>query len=92
MMSMYDPVQADIGDQLLTAKAAYADGKRFRVEKDMAEATTIMAVRAAPESATLARSSPTRNPRRPTVECRMTRIKSGRWRRTPLRGGTSALP
>ena len=44
----YTPVQADIGEEL-TAKAAYMDGKNPK-DKDMAEATTMMAVRAAPES------------------------------------------
>ena len=46
----YTPVQADIGEKL-TAKATYRDGKNSD-EKDMAEATTIMAVRAAPDSNT----------------------------------------
>ena len=46
--STYTPVQADIGINL-TAKATYTDGKNSD-EKDMAEATTIMAVRAAPSS------------------------------------------
>ena len=44
--SAYTPVQADI-DNELTAKAAYTDGKNPN-DKDMAEATTMMAVRAAP--------------------------------------------
>ena len=48
MMSMYTPVQADIGEKL-TAKATYTDGKNSN-DKDMAEATTIMAVRAAPST------------------------------------------
>ena len=46
----YTPVQADIGEKL-TAKATYRDGKNSD-ENDMAEATTIMAVRAAPEDNT----------------------------------------
>ena len=45
---MYTPVQADI-DNELTAKAAYTDGKNPN-DKDMAEATTMMAVRAAPST------------------------------------------
>ena len=48
MMSAYTPVQADIGEKL-TAKATYTDGKNSN-DKDMAEATTIMAVRAAPST------------------------------------------
>ena len=48
MMSEYPPVQADIGEKL-TAKATYTDGKNSN-DKDMAEATTIMAVRAAPST------------------------------------------
>ena len=44
----YIPVQADIGEKL-TAKATYMDGKNSN-DKDMAEDTTIMAVRAAPSS------------------------------------------
>ena len=48
MMSEYTPVQADIGEKL-TAKATYTDGKNSN-DKDMAEATTIMAVRAAPST------------------------------------------
>ena len=46
----YTPVQADIGGKL-TAKATYRDGKNSD-ENDMAEATTIMAVRVAPEDNT----------------------------------------
>ena len=46
--STYNPVQADIGEKL-TAKATYMDGKNSN-DKDMAEAPTIMAVRAAPSS------------------------------------------
>ena len=46
----YTPVQADIGEKL-TAKATYTDGKNSN-DKDMAEATTIMAVRVAPEDNT----------------------------------------
>ena len=45
--STYTPGQADIGINL-TAKATYKDEKNSN-DKDMAEATTIMAVRAAPE-------------------------------------------
>ena len=44
----YTPVQADI-DKELTAKAAYTDRKNPN-DKDMAEATTMMAVRAAPST------------------------------------------
>ena len=44
----YIPVQADIGEKL-TAKATYTDEKNSN-DKDMAEDTTIMAVRAAPDS------------------------------------------
>ena len=46
--SAYTPVQADIGEKL-TAKATYTDEKNSN-DKDMAEDTTIMAVRAAPSS------------------------------------------
>ena len=48
VMSEYTPVQADIGEKL-TVKATYTDGKNSN-DKDMAEATTIMAVRAAPST------------------------------------------
>ena len=45
--NVYMPVQADVGE-MLTAKATYTDGKNSN--KDMASATTIMAVRLAPSS------------------------------------------
>ena len=63
-MSTYTPVQADI-DSRLTAKATYTDEKDSDV-KDMAEDTTIMAVRAAPESNN-APTFPDENPSTPDI-------------------------
>ena len=71
----------------LTAKATYTDGKDSN-DKDMAEATTIMAVRAAPSS----NNAPAFPDQDPSTEDVDKDPQCGRWRRTPLRGGTSELP
>ena len=63
--STYIPVQADIGEKL-TAKATYTDGKNPN-DKDMAEATTIMEVRAAP-STNNAPAFPDEDPSTPEVD------------------------
>ncbi len=82
----YTPAQGYIGSRL-TAKATYMDGKNSN-DKDMAEATTMMAVRAAPESNT-APEFPDQTPDAPenVVTAQERKVAEN----TPA-GGTSEIP